>query len=275
MPEIMDPALEASMIMSPLHCLFGLHIVRRGVIFIDLAVAQVAALGTAFAMAGGNEPTSSAAYWMSLVFGMLAGLVIALTRFKLKLVPHEAIIGIVFVVGSAWSIIVLNGTAHGLEEMQSMLVGNILTVDAQQIRETAYIYTGILVVLIALWKYFTEISLAKGEKADIKTIFFDFVFYSLLALMVASSVKLAGVLLVFTWLVMPPVAAFLWVRKLGHAVAIALPLAILGSLLGLWVSFGKDWPIGATMVVCFGAIVAVLYVIRLIVPDKNQVENGT
>ncbi len=265
----MDPSLKASMIMSPLHCLFGLHIVRRGVIFIDLAVAQVAALGTAFAVAGGNEPNSSAAYWMSLVFGLLAALVIALTRFKLKLVPHEAIIGIVFVVGSAWSIITLSGTAHGLEEMQSMLVGNILTVNPQQILETALVYAGILVVLVLLWKYFTAISHAKGEMADIKTIFFDFVFYSLLALMVASSVKLAGVLLVFTWLVMPPVAAFFWVRKFGHAVAIALPIAILGTLMGLWVSFGKDWPPGATMVVCFGAIVAVLYVFRLIIPDRE------
>lgn len=208
--EVMGPALFAALIMSPVHCLFGLHIVRRGVIFIDLAVAQVAALGTAFAVAGGNEPDSRPAYWMSLAFGLIAALLIALTRFRLRLVPHEAIIGIIFVVGSAWSIIVLSGTAHGLEEMQSMLVGNILTVDVGHVKETALIYGAILLAIIGLWRYFSEITAEKEEKGTFKAVFFDFVFYSLLAFVVASSVKLAGVLLVFTWLVM-----LRWQRSYG------------------------------------------------------------
>jgi zinc/manganese transport system permease protein len=264
----MGPAALASLVMSPIHCLFGLHIVRRGVIFIDLAVAQVAALGTAFAVMYGHEPASSTAYWMSLAFGLVAALLIALTRFKLRLVPHEAIIGIIFVVGSAWSIIALSGTSHGLEEMQSMLVGNILTVDIAHVYQTAYIYGAILLGLIIMWRAFTTASQQQVEKTDAKSVVTDFVFYSLLAFVVASSVKMAGVLLVFTWLVMPPVAAFFWVRSMSAAVALSLPISMIGSATGLWLSYGKDWPTGATMVVVFGAVVGALYLLRLIVPDS-------
>jgi zinc/manganese transport system permease protein len=267
--KIMGPAVLGSLLLSPIHCLFGLHIVRRGVIFIDLAVAQVAALGTAFAISGGYEPTDSAAYWISLGFGLVAALLIAFTRFKLRLVPHEAIIGIIFVVGSAWSIIALSGSSHGLEEMQNMLVGNVLTVGMQEVTTTAKICTGILLVLLFMWRAFTSVSMQETEKTDLQTVLYDCIFYSLLALLVASAVKMAGVLLVFTWLVMPAVIAFFWAQQMRAAVAIALPTAILGSLAGLWLSYGKDWPTGATMVVVFGGLVAVCYAARLLVPEKK------
>jgi zinc/manganese transport system permease protein len=107
------------------------------------------------------------------------------------------------------------------------------------------------------------------EKTDLQTVLYDCIFYSLLALLVASAVKMAGVLLVFTWLVMPAVIAFFWAQQMRAAVAIALPTAILGSLAGLWLSYGKDWPTGATMVVVFGGLVAVCYAARLLVPEKK------
>src|SRR3954454_23154016 len=103
---LMQWPLTAALVMSPVHCLFGLHIVRRGVIFIDLAVAQVAALGMAIAMLRGAEPDSPTAFWFALVFALGAALIIALTRYKLGRVPHEAIIGIIFVLASALGIIV-------------------------------------------------------------------------------------------------------------------------------------------------------------------------
>src|SRR5687767_5936844 len=117
---IMYLATMASLVMSPVHCLFGLHIVRRGVIFIDLAVAQVAALGMSVAVANGHDIHSSGAYWISLAFALGAALLIALTRFKLGKVPHEAIIGIIFVVGSALGVVVLQSTPHGAEELKEI-----------------------------------------------------------------------------------------------------------------------------------------------------------
>ncbi len=267
--QFMVPAAWASLIMSPVHCLFGLHIVRRGVIFIDLAVAQVAALGAAIALLQGHEPGSPPAYWMSLAFGLFGALLIAITRFRLRTVPHEAIIGIIYVIGSALTVIGLTKTPHGLEEMQNMLVGNVLTVSMEHVKQTAYIYGAIIVVLLGMWTRFSKATEFKGSNQGAGAVVVDFVFYSLLAFVVASSVKLAGVLLVFTWLVMPPVAVLLWMDDLNPAALVAVPFSIIGSLLGLYVSFSMDWPTGAAMVVTFGALVSVCYVLRLLIPSRD------
>ena len=266
--ELMKPAALASIVMSPVHCLFGLHIVRRGVIFIDLAVAQVAALGAAVALLMGGEPGSSQAYLMSLVFGLVGALLVSATRFRLRTVPHEAIIGIIYVVGSACTILALNRTAHGLEEMQNMLVGNIFTVSMDLVQETAIIYGIILLLLVLLWRRFNEATEAK-HGSGLQVVLIDFLFYALLAFVVASSVKLAGVLLVFTWLVMPPVAILLWMDNLTKAAFFAVPCAIVVSIAGLLASYYMDAPTGATMVVAFGAFVTLLYVAKLLAPSRD------
>jgi len=260
----------AAMIMSPVHCLFGLHIVRRGVIFIDLAVAQIAALGMAFAVMHGYEVGTTQAYWISLAFALCGALLISLSKFKLGRVPHEAMIGIYFVAASALGIIMLENTAHGMEELHDILTGNIIFVELAHLKTTAMIYGAILAVLIVLWKPIVSISL-REESAPKggKVVLYDFIFYSLLAFVVASSVQIAGVLLVFTWLVMPAVTVFFWLSRMKGAVAWALPLSVLMSLFGLWASEQKDWPTGATMVVVLAAVVCVSYLVRLIVPLRE------
>jgi zinc/manganese transport system permease protein len=262
--------LIASMVMSPVHCLFGLHIVRRGVIFIDLAVAQMAALGMAIAVANGHEVYSSQAYWLALSFALGTALAIALTRFKLGRVPHEAIIGIIFVLASALGIVVLEKSPHGLEELKDIMSGSILLVQPADVQHTAIAYGLILLVAIIVWKPTAAVSLNSPDApTGLKRVLVDFVFYGLLAFVVASSVKIAGVLVVFTWLVMPPVAAFLWLSKMKHGVIAALPVAVLGSFAGLWLSFKYDWPTGPAIVVVLGAVVAVLYILKLFVPEKE------
>lgn len=266
---LMGPASLASIVMSPVHCLFGLHIVRRGVIFIDLAVAQIAALGMVVAIRQGHDAHSQEAYWWSLGFALAGALAIALSKYRLGRVPHEAMIGIFFVVASAGGIIALEDTPHGLEELKDLLAGSILFVDNAHVVSTAWIYGTILAVMIVLWKATTRISLQSADApTGAKAAVYDFLFYSLLAFVVASSVKIAGVLVVFTWLVMPAVMAFLWVSSIRAAVLVSLPLAVLVSLAGLWASYAWDWPTGAAMVVLFGAVVAVFYVIGLFVPGR-------
>lgn len=266
---LMGPASLASMVMSPVHCLFGLHIVRRGVIFIDLAVAQIAALGMVVAIRQGHDAHSPQAYWWSLGFALAGALAIALTKYRLGRVPHEAMIGIFFVVASAGGIIALENTPHGLEELKDLLAGSILFVDNAHVANTAVIYGTILAVMILFWKATTRISLQTPDApTGLKAALYDFLFYSLLAFVVASSVKIAGVLVVFTWLVMPAVMAFLWVSSMRAAVLVSLPLAVLVSLGGLWASYKWDWPTGAAMVVVFGAVVALFYVVGLFVPNR-------
>lgn len=267
--SLMGWAVAAALVMPPVHCLFGLHIVRRGVIFIDLAVAQMAALGLAIAVAQGHEATSAPAYWLSLGFALGSALAIALTRHRLGRVPHEAIIGIMFVLASALGIVVLNKSPHGPEELRDILSGSILFVQQSDVVSTAIVYGLILVVTLLLWKRTTAISLGEpGAPTGFMRTVYDFAFYSLLAFVVASSVKIAGVLVVFTWLVMPPVIAFLWVERMGRAMLIALPLALIGSVAGLWLSYSYDWPTGPAVVVVFGSLVTLLYLARLCVPER-------
>lgn len=272
---IMQWPTLAALVMAPIHCLFGLHIVRRGVIFIDLAVAQMAALGTAVALASHHEVGSAATYWMSLGFALGTALAISVTRFKLGRVPHEAIIGIIFVVASALAIVVLEGTAHGVEEMQNILRGSLLLVSPAMVQDTGLVYGVILLIAVLAWRATTAVSLNESEvPKGVKRVLLDVLFYGLLAFVVVASVKVAGVLVVFTWLVMPPVCAFLWVGKMRHAIVVSLPIAVLGTLGGLWLSFKSDWPTGPAIVVVLGAIVTVLFLAKLVAPGENVDETS-
>lgn len=268
--SLMQWPVIAALVMSPVHCLFGLHIVRRGVIFIDLAVAQMAALGMAVAVANGHDVHSPAAYWLALGFALGSALAISLSRHKLGRVPHEAIIGIIFVLASALGIVVLEQSPHGLEELKDILSGSILLVQDHDVKSTALSYGSILLVAVLLWRRTTAITLNQSDApTGFARTFHDFAFYGLLAFVVASSVKIAGVLVVFTWLVMPPVIVFFWAERMRTALAIAIPLALVGSVAGLWCSFKFDWPTGPAVVILFGTLVVLIYLIRLCVPDRK------
>ena len=119
------------------------------------------------------------------------------------------------------------------------------------------------------WRPTAAVSLDHGNvPTGWKRVLVDLVFYGLLAFVVASSVKVAGVLVVFTWLVMPPVCAFLWLSKMKHAIWMSVPIALLGTMGGMLLSFKKDWPIGPAIVVVFGALVALLYILKLFIPER-------
>lgn len=270
---LLKPAAIAALVMAPLHAAFGLHVIRRGVIFIDLAVAQVAAFGIALSLARGVE--GDGLYWAAVAWALVGAALISLTKFKLVRIPHEAMIGIIFVVGSAASLIALGYADHGQEEIKSLLDGQILFVLDAERDQTAKVYLGIAVVAAFLWKRFTQQSLEGKEEAGLKSTLLDFVFYALIGVMVASSVRIAGVLLVFTWLVMPAVVAWTWCKSMGKALLVALPLSWLGSLAGMYVSVnaGQEiggWGTGASIVVVFGALVFLNYVVRLFVKDPQS-----
>lgn len=269
----------AALTMAPVHAVFGLHIVRRGVIFIDLAVAQVAALGMALALARGIDPESSLAYWSAVGAALFGAFLISLTRFRLGRVPHEAMIGIVFVVASAGSIIVLQYADHGQEMLKTLLDGQILLVsDPSVVKHTAIVYGTILVAVAALWRPIRRISESEPDAPrGLGLVFYDFVFYALLGFVVASSVKIAGVLVVFTWLVMPAVVATMWFGRLTPSLLIAVPIGWIGSLIGMYVSLKADpelggWPTGASIVVTFGAIVFANYLVRVLIPQRRDDE---
>ena len=291
--QLLGPATIAAMLMSPVHALFGLHIVRRGLIFIDLAVAQVAALGMSLAIALGHEANSGEAYKYAIGFALAGALLISVTRFRLGRVPHEALIGVVYVLSTAAAIIILtfSPSGHGLEELQAMLSGSIVFVSPDEVKSTAWTYGVIMVVTLLLWRQITSITLRKHESGPAwKTVLLDFAFYSLLGFVVASSVKVAGVLVVFSWLVMPAVVAFFFVERMLPAALIAIPMGMIGSFIGLWVSYSAPalpfahshdeptviesagaggWPTGPSIVVALGTVVVLAYLLRLFIPTRE------
>ncbi len=278
--------------MSPVHALLGLQIVRRGLLFIDLAVAHVAALGMSLAIALGHDAQSAAAYQYSVAFALGGAMLIAVTSFRLNRVPHEAIIGIVYVLCTAASIVILEfaPSGHGLEELKGLLAGNILFVTSGDLASTAITYGVILAVALVLWGPITRITERQDDPGGIRTVLLDFAFYALLGFVVASSVKIAGVLVVFSWLVVPAVVASLFVRKMWIAACVAIPVGMIGSVAGLVLSFYapalpfqhsheeptpieaaglSGWPTGPSIVVALGAIAIVAYLVRLCIPDRQ------
>jgi len=215
MLELLLLPFAACLILTGIHCYLGIHIVSRGVIFVDLALAQVAALGSTVALLAGYELHSTEAYLFSLCFTFFGAAVFALGRVRDESVPQEAIIGIVYAVSSAAAILVLDKAPHGEEAIKDMLVGSILFVTWPQILKISAIYLAVGILHFLLRKKFLLISMnpSLARKNGLWIRFWDFVFYITFGFVVTSSVRVAGVLLVFSYLVVPAVCAMFFVRN--------------------------------------------------------------
>lgn len=246
----------ACVIFTGIYAYLGIHIVRRGVIFVDLALAQVAALGTTVALLFGFEPSDRAAYIISLVFASAGAVIFSLSRQRREWIPQEAIIGIVYVVSAAASILVLDRAPGGAEHIRSLLVGDILTVTPNDL-----LAAGSLCALVGLFhwafrKTFLTISFRPEEfqKKGGSIYLWDFLFYLSFGLVVTGSVRLVGVLLVFAFLVVPAVVSLLFSNELKTRLALGWGVGGTSSALGLWASYQLDLPTGATIVCAFGIL---------------------
>jgi len=254
----------ACLILTVIHCYLGLHVVARGVIFVDLALAQVAALGGAVGMLAGYDLHGAAGYLFSLGFALLGATLFALARFRDERVPQEAIIGITYAVTSAAAILILDRAPHGSEEIKTMLLGNILFTDWSTVWNTLWIYLGVALLHFLCRRRFFGITLdiAQARRNGWHIWFWDLLFYASFGLVVTSSVHIAGVLLVFTYLVVPAVCAVLFVDRLGGRLILGWFLGLLGSAGGLYLSFARDLPTGASIVTMFGLLTLASVVIH-------------
>lgn len=259
MLELLVVPFAACLVLTGIHCYLGIHIVSRGVIFVDLALAQVAALGSTVALLLGYELSSVEAYVISLAFTFLGAGVFALGRTRDKSIPQEAIIGIVYAVSSAVAILVLDRTPHGEEAIETMLVGSILFATWPQVAKIAVMYLAVGVLHFLLRRRFLLISMnpEQARRDGLWIRFWDFVFYITFGLIVTSSVRIAGVLLVFSYLVVPAVCAMLFVRTVARRLLIGWGLGFVASVLGLYASAKWDFPTGASVVATFGIVLVV------------------
>src|SRR5436305_14490085 len=202
----------ASLILTGIHAYLGVHVVERGVIFVDLSLAQIAALGTTIAVLYGLDPHGRGAYFVSLAFTFIGAAVFSTIRGHRARIPQEAVIGICYAVASAAAIVAMSKSAEQTEHLKEMLVGNILSVSWHDVIKTAVLYGAVGLFHYIFRHNFLAISMSheKAEAQGISVRFWDFLFYSSFGFVVTSSVAIAGVLLVFCYLIVPSVGAMLY-----------------------------------------------------------------
>ena len=263
--ELLLPAFVASLILTGIHAYLGVHVVERGVIFVDLSLAQIAALGTTVAYLAGYDLHSDAAYLFSLGFTFLGAAIFAMTRVHRQTrIPQEAIIGIVYAVSASLAILVMSKATQETEHLKEMLVGNILSVTWPELGKTAVLYALVGLFHFIFRERFLVISM-NGDEAERRgwnVRFWDFLFYVSFGFVVTSSVAIAGVLLVFCFLIVPSVTAMLFARDLGPRLAIGWSMGALVSAGGVALSFMIDLPTGATIVATFGVTLLLIAVGR-------------
>jgi zinc/manganese transport system permease protein len=264
--------LLAGLILTGIHAYLGVHVVERGVIFVDLSLAQIAALGTTIAYLAGFPLHSPVSYFWSLGFTILGAAIFAFTRVHRETrIPQEAIIGIVYAVSAAAAILAMSKAPEGTEHLKDMLVGNILTVSRGTVAETAALYALVGVFHWFFRKKFLAISVGahNGEAESMPRVkLWDFLFYTSFGFVVTSSVAIAGVLLVFSYLIVPSVAAMLFSHSIGKRLAIGWTMGAVVSAIGILISFQADLPTGATIVCTFGIALLLLAIVRLFVRPR-------
>jgi len=267
----------ASLILTGIHAYLGVHVVERGVIFVDLSLAQIAALGATIALLmpiSGGDPHGPVVYWVSLAFTFLGAFVFSTIRSKRARIPQEAIIGICYAVASAAAILAMSKATSESEHLKDMLVGNILAVSWAEVGKTAVLY-GVIGLFHFIFRHkFLAISMdpSRAEAEGISIRLWDFLFYASFGFVVTSSVSIAGVLLVFCYLIVPSVAAMLYSDTIGKRLAIGWTMGTVVSALGVYFSLMLDLPTGATIVCTFGLVLIIMAAARPLVQRTAPVD---
>ncbi len=270
--EVLLAPFVACLVLMGIHVYLGLHVVSRGVIFVDLALAQIAALGATFGFLLGYEPHGTASYLYSLLFTFVAAAVFSVLRLSHHRIPKEAIIGISFAVASAGGILIADQSPHGAEFVEAMLTGALLWVTWPLILKTAIAY-----FLIGLfhWKFrrrFLTLSLeperAATEGWSVR--WWDFLFYTSFGLVITYSVPMAGILLVFSFLIIPTVIAMLFARSIAGRLVVGWIVGTFVSMVGLSLSYAYDFPSGPAVVCTFGGGLVLAGVIRYLMGAEQK-----
>ena len=257
----------ASLILAGIHAYLGVHVVERGVIFVDLSLAPIAALGSTIAILlpfTGGDAHGPWVYWTGLCFTFIGAAIFSTVRVRHARIPQEAIIGIAYAVASAATILVMSQATSESEHLKEMLVGNILAVSWLEVGKTAALYAAVGLFHYVFRRQFLAISMnhRQAEETGLNVRLWDFLFYASFGFVVTSSVLIAGVLLVFCYLIVPSVAAMLYAERIGARLAIGWTMGTVVSALGIYLSVKLDLPTGAAMVCTFGLVLIVMAVVK-------------
>lgn len=271
------PPFLACLTMVAIQGYLGLHVLRREIIFVDLALAQIAALGTLIAFFFHLEPGSAGSFAFSMGATTLGAAVFSWTRSRESEVPQEAIIGITYVIASAAAIVVADRAPEGAEHIKELLAGGVIWVTWPVVLRNAAVFAAVAVFHWVFRKRFIRISEdAEGAFRDgIRVRLWDFLFYLSFGLVIALSVEIAGVLMVFSFLVGPAIIAIAAARSWRGRLLVAWSLGAAATTLGLATSYAWDFPAGPAIVCSVGVLLLAHWAqrrIRHLTPGRPQSE---
>ena len=243
----------------------GLHVVQRGIIFIDIAMAQMASLGICLAVLLHVDLESWTTFAIALAFTLIGASIFSVTGKRASQIPQEAVIGISYVVAAAAAVLLLSRAAEGDEEIKNMLIGNILLVSPREVWERFALFAAVGVFHFVFRKNFLLVSFNRNGAYEkgLRVRWWDFFFYAVFGLVVTSFVRIAGVLLVFTYLIVPAVCGINIAQRIGNRLLIGWIVALIGGVAGLFLSYWWDLPSGAAIVCTFGALLILISFIGL------------
>lgn len=262
-------AFTAAVLTGVLLSYLGVHVVGRGIVFVDLALGQISSLGVAFAAFIGTGLTS-----IPLIFTLSGALLMSFINIRDKRLKQEAIIGILYAFASALTVLFISKTAHGDSDIQEVLFGNILSVSWEQIKLVGIVFGAILLVqLLFFRKFFALTESFENGVNHLVGIFniWNFLFYISIGLAIVFAVKLNGVIPVFSYLIIPAVCAIMITKNKTMVLVISLIISIVGSFFGLNFSFHYDFPAGSSIVVVLGGIFLLVSIYRIFsgIGNKN------
>ncbi|MBA2565049.1 MAG: metal ABC transporter permease [Gemmatimonadetes bacterium] len=251
--DFMRLALAGCLLLSVTLGYLGVHVIQRRIVFVDLALAQISTVGIALAFLLEVNPTA-----LSVVFTLVAAALLSI-RTRNPRVPQEAIMGIVYAVASAVSILLISKTPHGEADVLKIFFGDVLGVTSGQLAIVGIVFLGVALLHVVFRRRFLLVSLEPDRAAaeGLSLRLWDFLFYLSIGVVIALAIRIGGVLLVFSYLVIPPVAAFFLTSSLGRVFGIAQGIGVLGSFVGLYLSYRLDLPTGTTVVATLGALLLV------------------
>lgn len=265
--ELLLPGFCAALILVGIHAYLGIHVIERGVIFVDLAMAQSAALGTMvgylFFQQGPDHPIT---YLFSLGFTLVHAAMFAAGRSKSSRIPDEAVIGLTYAILSAITVLLIDRAPHGAERIRDMLTGHVLWVSWDTVLRTGLLYGSIGLIHFIWNKRFLMVSQdpEKAKEKGISVALWDFIFYATFGIIITSSVAIGGVLLVFSLLVAPAILGFMYARTFKGRLIVGYIFGFIVTLGGFVLSYYSDLPTGATVVACFGGLLFPLGIWRYI-----------
>jgi zinc/manganese transport system permease protein len=239
----------------------GVHVVGRGIVFVDLALGQISSFGGAFAVFLGYGLTT-----IPLIFTLVGALLISLIDIRDKRLKLEAVIGIIYAFSSAATVMLISKTAHGDTDIQEVLFGSILSVSISEITITSIIFGALILLHFIFQRKFFELteSYETGKTTNKTFNLWNFLFYISIGLSIVFAVKISGVIPVFSYLIIPPVCAIMLARTNRMVIIIAMIISVLGSYIGLNVSFHFDFPAGSSIVATLGTIFVLVSLVPLV-----------